>query len=406
MGHQDRLDFTYRLAEERRARMAAERLLEQKSRELLQANAQLSAHARNLTDEIVVRREEIRAARSEASSLKGQNDRVLQDLNRANQAILKAERRLWESLETLKDGFAVFDAELKLVTANRAFILQFGGSGVSVGWHYTDVLCQAARQGQIDTDDQNPEDWASAMASRLRDTRIEPVVLRFWDETYIRLIERRGNSGDIVVLSSDITEAMQNEADLSLARQKAEAANRAKSAFLANMSHEIRTPMNGVVGMADLLAETQLDEEQRTYVETIKNSGEALLVIINDVLDYSKIEAEKLTLYPQPFDLERTIHEVLLLLRPSVQDRDVDMVVDYDFYLPTCFVGDQGRIRQILTNLTGNAAKFTEAGHVLIRVIGLPTDQPDSYQLNITVEDTGIGIEPEKLQHILVSSTK
>jgi hypothetical protein len=158
---------------------------------------------------------------------------------------------------------------------------------------------------------------------------------------------------------------------LEAARKAAEAANRAKSAFLANMSHEIRTPMNGVVGMAELLCDTALSEEQRLFAETIRSSGEALLVIINDILDYSKIEAERLTLRPEPFDLERTIHEVTMLLQPRAREKGIDLMIDFDMFLPTRFVGDPGRLRQVLTNLIGNAVKFTEKGHVLTRVVGV-----------------------------------
>jgi CheY-like chemotaxis protein len=165
------------------------------------------------------------------------------------------------------------------------------------------------------------------------------------------------------------------------------------------MSHEIRTPMNGVVGMAELLCDTALSEEQRLFAETIRSSGEALLVIINDILDYSKIEAERLTLRPEPFDLERTIHEVTMLLQPRAREKGIDLMIDFDMFLPTRFVGDPGRLRQVLTNLIGNAVKFTEAGHVLTRVVGV--DAEDGRQtLHVTVEDTGIGIAPEYLDHI------
>jgi signal transduction histidine kinase len=180
---------------------------------------------------------------------------------------------------------------------------------------------------------------------------------------------------------------------------EAQAANRAKSAFLANMSHKIRTPMNGVVGMSDLLRETKLDEEQTLYVDTIKNSGEALLVIINDVLDYSKMEADKLILRPEPFDLERTLHEILMLMQPSVQDKHLELILDYDLFLPTRFIGDPGRVRQLFTNLVGNAIKFTATGHVLVRVTGHEIADT-KLRVHVVVEDSGIGISESSIDHI------
>ena len=164
MGHQDRLDIMYRLAQERRARLAAERLLEQQTHDLMVANARLVEHARTLSNEVIVCREEVRSIRGEAESLKGQNNRVLQYLNRANHAILKAERRLWESLETIQDGFAVFDGEKRLVKANLAYLALFDGdNALAIGVRYRDVMLRAAEEGLVDTNDAPPEDFANGM---------------------------------------------------------------------------------------------------------------------------------------------------------------------------------------------------------------------------------------------------
>jgi len=390
------------LAQERRARLAAERLLDQKSRELFAANKKLAAHARTLSDEIIEKRAEARTYQDEAETLKGENTQVRADLQRANRQARKAEVRLWEALETIQDGFAVFNPKTQLVIANRAYMRLFDGlDSIRPGATYADILTILSEEGLVDIGFEAPETWRARMLGRWEGDTIDPVVLRLWDGTFVKLIDRRARDGDLVSLALNITDTIRYEEQLKEQRSRAEAANRAKSAFLANMSHEIRTPMNGVVGMAELLCDTDLSEEQRLYADTIRNSGETLLVIINDVLDYSKIEAEKLTLNPEPFDLEKCIHEVMLLLKPSAQKKGVDLMVDFDMFLPTRFVGDPGRIRQILTNLVGNAVKFTAQGHVLVRVTGIGDATEQGRQdLHITIEDTGIGIPPDKVDHV------
>ena len=509
------MDLTERLVRERRARLAAERLLDQKSRELFAANEKLAIHARALSDQIVEQRMVVKSALTEAELLKHQNTRFVEDLDRAHTAAVMAERRLWDAINTIRDGFAVFDPQLKLATANEACLAWFVGHPVAPGIAYADMVDYMARN-ILDLGEETAEEFTARMRARIESDPIEPVTLKLKTGTWIKLQDRRANDGGLVTLAIDITdqmriwaaidvlpdafvlfdreerlltcnkryremfpdsapliqpgvsfedllrnglknghvpEAVGREEDwlsdrlarfraadsvaenvlangrvilesdhvtpdggrvglrtditairdqqdqLEAARKAAEAASRAKSAFLANMSHEIRTPMNGVVGMAELLCETALNEEQRLFAETIRSSGEALLVIINDILDYSKIEAERLTLRPEPFDLERTIHEVTMLLQPSAREKGLDLMIDFDMFLPTRFVGDPGRLRQVLTNLIGNAVKFTEKGHVLTRIVGV--DAEDGNQtLHVTVEDTGIGIAPEYLDHI------
>ncbi|KAA2315602.1 response regulator [Pseudooceanicola sediminis] len=380
-----------KLAEERRARLAAERLLEQKQAELQAANRKLGRHAKHLSEQIHEKRAEVETVLSE-------HERVKSDLSAANHRIEVAERRLWLSIETIRDGFAFWDAEGRMIAANNAWMMIFDGlTEVSPGVSYIRMLQLATEEGVVDIGEDAPQTWRQGMLARWHMPNPDPRVIRLWNGQYVKLLDQKGHDGDVVTLALNITGTVRYERRLREARQRAEAANRAKSTFLANMSHEIRTPMNGVVGMADLLVDMGLSEEQRVYVETIRSSGEALLEIINDVLDYSKIEAEKLVLHPRPFDLERCIHEVLLLLQPRAREKNLSLLIDYDLFTPTSFVGDPGRIRQVLTNLIGNAVKFTAHGHVLIRVLALPCPNGSAVNLTVTVEDTGIGIAPEKV---------
>ncbi len=188
--------------------------------------------------------------------------------------------------------------------------------------------------------------------------------------------------------------------ELDEARKSAESADRAKSEFLANMSHEIRTPMNGVMGMAELLSKTELDKKQKMFTDVIVKSGASLLTIINDILDFSKIDAGQMSLDPSPFKLRDSIEDVATLVSSRVLEKNLELAVRIEPDLPDLLVGDVGRIRQIVTNLMGNAVKFTEIGHVFIDVRGKRRDIADGQEvieLEFRIEDTGIGI-PEELR--------
>ena len=391
------LSFDQKFLQERRARLAAERLLEQRQRELFAAHQKLDAYARSMGGLPL----QVQAEGAGAAVARKQQDaRFVMELERAHSAAVMAERRLWDSVETITDGFAIFDHDMGLVVANQAYLAAFTGQAqVRAGMTFAQVLQMATDQGLVDTGDESAEAWVARVLARWQQSSVPPEVIHLTSGRVVKLSDQRARDGNIVSLALDITEATEREAALKFAQTRAEAASRAKSAFLANISHEIRTPMNGVVGMAELLCDSPLNDEQRLYADTIRSSGEALLLIINDLLDYSKIEAQKLSLRPEPFDLERCLHEVVILLQPSAQEKRVDLQIDFDIAMPTRFIGDPGRIRQVFTNLIGNAVKFTHRGHVTVRVIGLE-NMDGQQRFVITVEDSGIGIPKDQLDLI------
>ena len=208
------------------------------------------------------------------------------------------------------------------------------------------------------------------------------------------------NEGEnaLLITAFDVSELKKAEEIMQASKEEAESANIAKSEFLANMSHEIRTPMNGVLGMVDALSETKLDSQQKRCVEIIMQSGENLLNIINDVLDFSKIEAGKIILDPVRCNIKKTIGNIVHLFGPVATDKKLTLKFEYEDKLPEYFLADSTRLQQIVSNLIGNAIKFTKTGAVIVRVSGKVSDNIG--HLNIEVEDTGIGISKHKTSSI------
>jgi len=307
-------------------------------------------------------------------------------------------RQLYESI---RDAYVQIDMAGNIRETNPAF-------QEMLGYTHEELICLTSKY-------LTPEQWHDFEAAIIQEEIIPAGSSRIYEKEYIRkdgtvfpvehrfflLQDHTHQPVAMWAIVRDITDRKQVEENLVIAKAQADAANRAKSEFLANMSHEIRTPMNGVIGMTGLLLDTELDDEQRRYAEIVCSSGNALLCLINDILDFSKIEAKKLDLEVLDFDLSRLLDDFADTLALRANENGLELLYAADLNVPTLLCGDPGRLRQILTNLTGNAIKFTHAGEVSVRVSLVEDNvKSETVMLRFSVRDTGIGIPAEKMDRL------
>ncbi len=311
-----------------------------------------------------------------------------QRLKEAERAAVAAREQLITAVESLPDGFVLYDAKDRLVIANEQYKQIYAESAAAMvpGTSFTDILRHGLANGQYAEAMGREEAW---LAERLHKHHNPGPMIeqRLSNGRVLRIFERQTPDGGSVGLRVDVTELYD-------ARERAEEASRSKSLFLANMSHEIRTPLNGILGMADILAGDLTDPDQARTARTIRESGETLLSILNDVLDMSKIEAGKLRLERETFSPAELARKVGALHRLRAEEKGLTFVKDFPADLPLRS-GDPHRVAQVLHNLLSNAVKFTEKGRVVLRVRG-----GQRGALVIEVEDTGIGMSPEQSARI------
>jgi two-component system sensor histidine kinase/response regulator len=335
---------------------------------------------------------------------------------KAEEALLQSKQEVDTILQSLQAGVIIVDDESHtIIEANPAACRMIGAPRDRVVGKECHLFISLVQKGACPiTDKRQGMDSAERMLISASGREIPilktvtPVVLgdrrclleSFVDITGQKQAEAslRSTMAELETANSRLEEAIERANDLA---SQAEAANRAKSEFLATMSHEIRTPMNGIIGMTELLMDTDLTPEQRQYAGIVNSSGESLLSLINDILDFSKIEARKLDLEVLDFDLGVTLEDAVDVLAVKAQEKGLELTCLVDPRVPTLLRGDPGRLRQIVLNLANNALKFTHQGEVGIRV-SLDREGENGVTLRFEVEDTGIGI-PEEKRHLLFS---
>ncbi|MES2149484.1 MAG: PAS domain S-box protein [Pseudomonadota bacterium] len=312
----------------------------------------------------------------------------------------QATRELQENLdfvdtliESIPLPFYLKDPQGRYLRINRAFAELFGRAAKTIVGQSVADLLPAPEAAMVEARDRQ---LFEQRGSQVHEACLT-IGTRQVDVLYSKaaLLKTDGSLTGLVGTLVDISDQKAAARALQAAKEAAESASRSKSEFLANMSHEIRTPMNGIMGMTDLVLESRLDSDQREHLGIVKSSADALLGIINDILDFSKIEAGKMSLESVPFDFARLVQETLRALTVRAEAGGLQLSLELDPQLPRQLQGDPGRLRQVLTNLIGNAIKFTRAGQVVVRV-RMEAGAHGAAQVLLSVSDTGIGIPRDK----------
>ncbi len=326
-------------------------------------------------------------------------DSRIEELQDLTWQLRDSEARYRDLLDTQQDVIARRDSSGRLTFVNEAFCRVFGVAAANVlGSEFEPTVAA--------------EEVVGAVYGRVPDSSVRLVETAsgqrwFAFEQHVVLgaaggedVGRRlDDCSEIQIVGRDVTEQRAFEIALEEARDNALAADRAKSRFLAAMSHEIRTPMNGIIGMTALLKETPLSHEQSTFANAISQSARTLMLLIDEILDFSKIEAGKLELASSPFALDACVQGVVELMAPTAHDKGLELAWTIDPAVPTGVIGDEGRVRQILLNLVGNAIKFTDRGGVMVTVAAIGCGE-DGVRVRVEIKDTGIGLAPETVDRL------
>ena len=388
---------------------------------VLNENVQLYSEAQNEIDERINAEKEVNKLNEELERRVLERTSQLEDTNRdlqrqiherqaAEEALMDSEHRFADIIDFLPDATFVIDKSGKVISWNRAIEKMTGiradkilGAG---NYEYSLPFYNERRPTLADLvldHDKNMEKKYEGVKWQEEDTIVGEFFVKnlLGKPAYLQasaaiLRDSEGTVYGAIESIREITDRMIAEEALKNAKERAESATIAKSKFLANMSHEIRTPMNAVIGMSDLLLQMDMKREQRDYLEIIRNSGNALLSVINDILDYSKIDGDKLELEVLPFDLMNCIEVSMDLVAAKAAEKGLEMTYFLGDEVPARILGDEIRLRQILINLLGNAVKFTEKGEVILAV-NSSFAADGQVRLLFEVKDTGIGISKENL---------